>query len=107
MQQKVVTSEIFRDKKDGYAESLNQPFANSRIGKSIFPSMYSLSLFKKKKKKSQGVTIVVQRKQIQLVSMRMWVWSPASLRGSGIWCCRELWGSSQIRLESGVAVAVG
>uniref|UniRef100_A0A8D2BEG8 Myosin IH n=1 Tax=Sus scrofa TaxID=9823 RepID=A0A8D2BEG8_PIG len=31
MQQKVVTSEIFRDKKDGYAESLNQPFANSRI----------------------------------------------------------------------------
>uniref|UniRef100_A0A8D1HFI0 Myosin IH n=1 Tax=Sus scrofa TaxID=9823 RepID=A0A8D1HFI0_PIG len=32
MQQKVVTSEIFRDKKDGYAESLNQPFANSRIG---------------------------------------------------------------------------
>ena len=52
MQQKVVTSEIFRDKKDGYAESLNQPFANSRIGKSIFPSMYSLSLFKKKKKKS-------------------------------------------------------
>ncbi|XP_067556607.1 unconventional myosin-Ih isoform X4 [Pseudorca crassidens] len=31
MQQKVVTSEIFRGKKEGYAESLNQPFANSRI----------------------------------------------------------------------------
>ncbi|XP_011888307.1 PREDICTED: unconventional myosin-Ih [Cercocebus atys] len=31
MQQKVVTSEIFRGRKDGYAESLNQPFANSRI----------------------------------------------------------------------------
>uniref|UniRef100_A0A8C6DU73 Myosin IH n=1 Tax=Moschus moschiferus TaxID=68415 RepID=A0A8C6DU73_MOSMO len=31
MQEKVVTSEIFRGKKEGYAESLNQPFANSRI----------------------------------------------------------------------------
>ncbi|XP_033076589.1 unconventional myosin-Ih isoform X1 [Trachypithecus francoisi] len=31
MQQKVVTSEIFRGRKDGYTESLNQPFANSRI----------------------------------------------------------------------------
>uniref|UniRef100_A0A8C5LD83 Myosin 1H n=1 Tax=Jaculus jaculus TaxID=51337 RepID=A0A8C5LD83_JACJA len=32
MQQKVVTSDIFRGKKDGYAESLNQPFAHSRLG---------------------------------------------------------------------------
>ncbi|XP_063470505.1 unconventional myosin-Ih isoform X2 [Symphalangus syndactylus] len=31
MQQKVVTSEIFRGRKDGYTESLNQPFVNSRI----------------------------------------------------------------------------
>ncbi|KAB1255561.1 Unconventional myosin-Ih [Camelus dromedarius] len=31
MQQKVVTSDIFRGKKEGYAESLNQPFAHSRI----------------------------------------------------------------------------
>uniref|UniRef100_A0ABI8AF66 TH1 domain-containing protein n=1 Tax=Felis catus TaxID=9685 RepID=A0ABI8AF66_FELCA len=31
MQQKVVTSELFRGKKEGYAEALNQPFANSRI----------------------------------------------------------------------------
>ncbi|XP_007953189.1 unconventional myosin-Ih [Orycteropus afer afer] len=31
MQQKVVTSDMFRGKKDGYAESLNQPFANSRL----------------------------------------------------------------------------
>ncbi|XP_023589424.1 unconventional myosin-Ih [Trichechus manatus latirostris] len=31
MQQKVVTSDIFRGKKDGYVESLNQPFANSRL----------------------------------------------------------------------------
>lgn len=32
MQQKVVASEIFRGRKDGYAESLNQPFARSRLG---------------------------------------------------------------------------
>uniref|UniRef100_A0A8C9QAV4 Myosin IH n=1 Tax=Spermophilus dauricus TaxID=99837 RepID=A0A8C9QAV4_SPEDA len=32
MQQKVVTSEIFRGKKEGYADSLCQPFATSRIG---------------------------------------------------------------------------
>ncbi|XP_040475348.1 unconventional myosin-Ih [Ursus maritimus] len=31
MQQKVVTSELFRGKKEGYAEVLSQPFANSRI----------------------------------------------------------------------------
>ncbi|KAF6082179.1 myosin IH [Phyllostomus discolor] len=31
MQQKVVTSAVFRGKKAGYAESLNQPFADSRI----------------------------------------------------------------------------
>ncbi|ELR59440.1 Myosin-Ih, partial [Bos mutus] len=31
MQEKVVTSEIFQGKKEGYAESLHQPFANSRV----------------------------------------------------------------------------
>ncbi|XP_010827147.1 PREDICTED: unconventional myosin-Ih [Bison bison bison] len=31
MQEKVVTSEIFKGKKEGYAESLHQPFANSRV----------------------------------------------------------------------------
>ncbi|XP_030893571.1 unconventional myosin-Ih [Leptonychotes weddellii] len=31
MQQKVVTSELFRGKKEGYAEVLSHPFANSRI----------------------------------------------------------------------------
>ncbi|KAH0516928.1 Unconventional myosin-Ih [Microtus ochrogaster] len=31
MQQKVITSEIFRGKKDGYTDSLNQPFAHSRL----------------------------------------------------------------------------
>ena len=33
-----------------------------------------------------GVPIVVQRKQIGLVSMKMWVRSLASLSGPGIWC---------------------
>ncbi|EPQ09855.1 Myosin-Ih [Myotis brandtii] len=31
MQQKAVASAVFRGKKEGYAESLNKPFANSRI----------------------------------------------------------------------------
>ena len=34
-----------------------------------------------------GVPIVAQQKWIQLVSMRMTVWSLASLSGSGIWHC--------------------
>lgn len=36
MQEKVVTSEIFRGKKEGYAESLNQLFAGSRLGECAF-----------------------------------------------------------------------
>ena len=34
---------------------------------------------------------MVQQKQIQLVSMRMWFQSLASLSGSGIWHCSELY----------------
>ena len=49
---------------------------------------------------------MAQRKQIQLVTMRMWVRPLALLSGSGIWCGRELWDSSQTCLGSGVAVAV-
>ena len=47
-----------------------------------------------------GVPIVAQWEQIQLVSMRMWVRSLASLSGSEIWCCRELWRRSQTQLGS-------
>ena len=47
-----------------------------------------------------GVSVVVQWKQIQLVSMRMPVRSPASLSGSGIRCCHELWCRSQTWLRS-------
>ena len=54
----------------------------------------------------QGVPIVVQWKQIQPVSMRMWVWSLASLSGLRIWHCCELWCSSQKLLGSCFGVAV-
>ena len=40
---------------------------------------------------ANGVPVVVQRKQIQLGTMRLWVQSLASLSGSRIWRCRELW----------------
>ncbi|XP_048640960.1 unconventional myosin-Ih isoform X2 [Marmota marmota marmota] len=43
MQQKVVTSEIFRGKKEGYADSLRQPFATSRIDEGdIHPKVLQL-----------------------------------------------------------------
>ena len=49
---------------------------------------------------------MAQWKQIQLVSMRMWVQSLAPLSGLGIRGCRELWFRSQMRFKSHVAVAV-
>ena len=48
---------------------------------------------------------MVQRKLIQLVSMRMWVQSLASLSGLGIQRCRELWCRLQMRLRSCAAAA--
>ena len=52
------------------------------------------------------VPLVLQRKQIELGTMRLRVQSLASLSGLRIWCCHELWCRSQMRLRSGVAVAV-
>ena len=52
------------------------------------------------------VPVVARQKWIRLASMRMWVWSLASLSGSDIWHCCELWCRSQTWLGSGVAVAV-
>ena len=49
---------------------------------------------------------MAQRKQIRLVSMRMWVRSLASLSGLETRRCRMLWCRSQMRLTSHVAVAV-
>ena len=54
-----------------------------------------------------GVSIVAQRKRIQLVSTRIRVQSLASLSRLRIWwCCPELWCGSQMQLGSHVAVAV-
>ena len=53
-----------------------------------------------------GVPIIVQQKQIWLGTMRLWVWSLASLSELKIRCCHELWCKLQLGLRSGVAVAV-
>ena len=49
---------------------------------------------------------MAQRKQIWLVSMRMWVPSLVSLSGLRVWCCRKLHPRSRVQLRSGVAVAM-
>ena len=56
--------------------------------------------------KKAGVAIMAQQTRIQLVSMRMWVRSLASLTGLGIYHCSDLWCRLQMRLRSGVAVTV-
>ena len=53
-----------------------------------------------------GVPIVTQQKETQLVSMRMWVRSLASLGGLRIWCCQDLWCRSQMWLGFHIAVTV-
>ena len=57
-------------------------------------------------KDNTGVPMVAQQKRIQLGTMRLRVQSLVSLSGLRIWCCRELWRSSQMWLGSGIAVAV-
>ena len=49
---------------------------------------------------------MVQQKQIQLISTRMWVQSLALLSGSGIWHCHELWCRLQTQLRTHIAVAM-
>ena len=53
-----------------------------------------------------GVPVMVQWKQIQLGTMRLWVRFLASLSGISIQHCRELGCRQQIWLGSGVAVTV-
>ena len=53
-----------------------------------------------------GVPIVAQQKWIWLVSWRMRVWSLASLSGSGIQHCHELWYKLQMWLRSWGVIAV-
>ena len=57
-------------------------------------------------KRQGGAPIVAQQKQIQLGTMRLWVRSLASLSGLRIWRCHELWCRLQMRLGSGIVVAV-
>ena len=55
---------------------------------------------------SRGVPVMVQWKRIRLGTMRVWVWSLASLSGLRIWHCHELWCRSQMWQGSGIAMAV-
>ena len=56
-----------------------------------FPLQGLISSFPDLRTHTRGVPFVAQRKRTQLVSMRMWVWSLASLSGLRIWCCWDLW----------------
>ena len=47
--------------------------------------------WKEIKSATPGVPVVAQWKRIWPVSMRMQVWSLASISGLRIWCCHELW----------------
>ena len=58
------------------------------------------------KREFQGVPIVVQQKQIRLVTMRLRVQFLALLSGLRIWHCHELWYRLQTRLGSCAAMAV-
>ena len=49
---------------------------------------------------------MAQRKQTRLKSKRLWVQSLASLSGLRIWSCYELWCRLQLKLRSGIAMAV-
>ena len=53
-----------------------------------------------------GVPVMAQQKQIQLGTMRLQVRSLASLSGLRSRRCLELWCRLQMRLVSGIAVAV-
>ena len=60
----------------------------------------------KQKWQTQEFLMWLSRLRTWLVAMRMQVPSLASLSGLRIWHCHELWCRSQMRLGSGVAVAV-
>ena len=61
---------------------------------------------KMKLKKQWGVSVVVQQKQIQLGTMKLWVQSLALISGLRFWRGHELWCRSQMWLRSGVVVAL-
>ena len=61
---------------------------------------------KRKEKNDWEFPLCPRALQTRLVSMRMWVWSLASLSGLRIQSCCELWCRSQMQLGSLVAVAM-
>ena len=70
--------------------------------KTQFQSCYSNTKIKNKLQGSSQCGSV----ETNLVSMKMWVQSLASLSGLGIQCCHELWCRLQTQLEPRIAVAV-
>ena len=69
-------------------------------------SRYMKGLAYLKNRATTGVPVMVQWKQIRLVTVRLWAWSLASPSGLRIWYCPELWCRSQLGLGSCDAVAV-
>ena len=69
--------------------------------------MIQMSLFVKQKqtqisksKQLSGIPVMAQQQRTQLVTMRMWVQSLASLSGLSIQHCHELWYRLQTLLRS-------
>ena len=82
----------------------------ANIFSSCFPNLISIgnSTFNQfaAKETTLGVPLVARQKRTQLGTMRLWVRSLAWLSGSRIQRCRKLWCRLQMRLGSGIAVAV-
>nr|KAF6466540.1 myosin IH [Rousettus aegyptiacus] len=71
MQQKVVTSALFRGKKEGYAESLNQPFANSRLDEGdINPKVLQLISDEKIQKAAYVVELAKIKQKIEYSTLK-------------------------------------
>ncbi|KAF6082178.1 myosin IH [Phyllostomus discolor] len=71
MQQKVVTSAVFRGKKAGYAESLNQPFADSRIDEGdINPKVLQLLSNEKIQKAAYVVELAKIKQKIEYSALK-------------------------------------
>ena len=81
--------------------TIYSPFFSSRMD-AVLHGRHSFSA---SRNRSYGVPVMAQQKRIQLENMRLWVGSLASLSGSRIQRCCELWCRSQMGLGR-VAMAV-
>nr|KAF6312000.1 myosin IH [Pipistrellus kuhlii] len=71
MQQKAVASAVFRGKKEGYAESLNKPFANSRIDEGdINPKVLQLLGSEKIQRAAYVVELAKVKQKIEYAALR-------------------------------------